>query len=103
MTGQDLMESGRALSSSSEQSLYIVQTRATSLLLSEAASVQTSSIHRPYGDLTEAINSPAPRILTIPHSISLLAVCEFSLSFWLFAFFSYSRYCFSALISSVFF
>jgi hypothetical protein len=24
-------------------------------------------------------------------------------SFWLFAFFSYSRYCFSALISSVFF
>jgi hypothetical protein len=78
MSGQDLMESGRALSSSSERSLYIVRTRATSLLLSEAVSVLTSSIHRPDGDPTEAINSLARRILTIPHSISLLAVCEFS-------------------------
>jgi hypothetical protein len=81
-----LMESGRALSSSSERSLYIVQTRATSLLLSEAASVRTSSIHRPDGDPTEAINSLAHRILTIPHSISLLAICEF-LAFCIFLIF----------------
>jgi hypothetical protein len=63
MSRQDLTESGRALSSSSERSLYIVRTRATSLLLSEAASVRTSSIHRPNGDPTEAIKTPARRIL----------------------------------------
>jgi hypothetical protein len=105
MSGQDLSESGRELSSSSERSLYIVRTRETSLLLSEAASVWTSSIHRPDGDPTEAIKTPAHLILTLPHKISLLAGCEFPLfvSFWLFAFFSYSRYCISALISSVFF
>jgi hypothetical protein len=63
-----------------------------------------SSTHHPDGDPTEAINSAACRILTIPHSISLLAGCEFPFcEFWLFAFFSYSRYCVSALISSVFF
>jgi hypothetical protein len=77
MSGQDLMESGRVLSSSSERSLYIVQMRATSLLLSEAASVLTSSTHRPDGDPTEAIKTPARHIFTIPHSISLLAGCEF--------------------------
>jgi hypothetical protein len=60
MFGQDLMESGHALSSSSERSLYIVRTCTTSLLLSEAASVRTSSNRDP----TEAINSPARRILT---------------------------------------
>jgi hypothetical protein len=104
MSGQDLMESGRALSSSSERSFYIVWTRATSLLLSEAASARTSSIHRPDGDPTKAINSPARRILTIPtQSHFWLFVSSLFVSFWLFAFFSYSRYCFSALISSVFF
>jgi uncharacterized membrane protein len=86
MSGQDLMESRRALSSSSEQPLYIVRTGAASLFLSEAASVRTSSTHRPDGDPTEAINSPARRILTIPHSISLLAVCEF-LAFCIFLIF----------------
>jgi hypothetical protein len=102
MSGQDLMEFGRALSSSSERSLYIVRTRATSLLLPEAASVRTSSIHRPDGGPTEAINSPARRILTIPHSISLLAVCEFSfcelLAFCIFLIFQvlfFSPYLFS--------
>jgi hypothetical protein len=85
--------------------VIIVRTRATSLLLSEAARVRTSSIHRLDGDPTEAIKTPARRILTLPHKISLLAGCEFPLfvSFWLFAFFPYSRYCVSALISSVFF
>jgi hypothetical protein len=84
MSGQDLMESRRALSSSSERSLYIVRTRATSLLLSEAASVRTSSTHRLDGDPTVAINSPARRILTLPHSISLLAV-------WVFGFLHFSH------------
>jgi hypothetical protein len=105
MSGQDLMESGRALSSSSERSLYIVRTRATSLLLSEAVSVLTSSIHRPDGDPTEAINSLARRILTIPHSISLLAVCEFFfcefLAFCIFL--SYFRYFSSLFLFSFFF
>jgi hypothetical protein len=55
MSGQDLTESRRALSSSSERSLYIVWTRATILLLFEAASVRTSSIHHPDGDPTAAI------------------------------------------------
>jgi hypothetical protein len=105
MSGQDLTEFGRALSSSSERSLYIVRTRATNLLLSEAASVRMSLTHRPDGDPTEAIKTPARRILTLPHKISSLAGCEFPLfvSFWLCAFFSYSRYCVSALIYSVFF
>jgi hypothetical protein len=58
-------------------SLYIVRTRATSLLLFEATSIRTSSTHRPDGDPTEAINIPACRILTLPHKISLLAGCEF--------------------------
>jgi hypothetical protein len=100
MSGQELMESVRTLSSLSERSLYIVRTRATSLLLSEAASVRTSSIHRPDGDPTEAINSPAHRILTIPHSISLLAVCEF-LAFYIFL--SYFRYFSSPFLFSFFF
>jgi hypothetical protein len=47
MSGQDLTESGTVLSSSSERSLYIVR---------------TSSIHRPEGDPTEAIKTPARRI-----------------------------------------
>jgi hypothetical protein len=106
MSGQDLMESGRALSSSSKRSLYIVLTCVTSLLLSEAASVQTSSIHRSDGDPTEAINSPARRILTIPHSISLLAICELSfcefLAFCIFLIFQvlfFSPYLFSFLFT----
>jgi hypothetical protein len=69
MSGQDLTESGRAMSSSSEQSLYIVRTHATNLLLSEAASVRTSSIHRPNGDPTEAIKTPARHIHSLPHKI----------------------------------
>jgi hypothetical protein len=69
MSGQDLTESGLALSSSSEQSLYIVRTRATSLLLFEAASVRTSSIHRPDRDSTEAIKTPARHIHSLPHKI----------------------------------
>jgi hypothetical protein len=73
-SGQDLTESGRALSSSSERSLYIVRMRATSLLLSEPASVWTSSIHRLEGDSTEAIKTPARRIL--PHTPQ-------NLNFWL--------------------
>jgi uncharacterized membrane protein len=106
MSGQDLMESGRALSSSSERSLYIVRMRATSLLLSEATSVRMSSIHRPDGDPTEAINSPARRILTIPHSISLLAVCELSFCvflafciFLIFHIFFFNPYLFSFLFT----
>jgi hypothetical protein len=59
---------------------------------------------RPDGDPTEAINSPARRILTIPHSISLLAVYEFSfcefLAFCIFL--SYFRY-FSSLFLFSFF
>jgi hypothetical protein len=74
MSGQNLTESGCTLSSSSERSLYIVRTRATSLLLSEATSVRTSSIHRPERDPTEAIKTPARRIL--PHSPQ-------NLNFWL--------------------
>jgi len=85
-------------------SLYIVRTRETSLLLSEVASVRTSSTHHPDGDPTKAINSPAPCILTIPHSISLLTVCEFSfcefLAFCIFL--SYFRY-FSSLFLFSFF
>jgi hypothetical protein len=69
MSGQDLTESRLVLSSSSERSLYIVWTRATSLLLSEAASVRTSSIHRPDGDPTEAIKTPARHIHSLPHKI----------------------------------
>jgi hypothetical protein len=93
MSGQDLTEFGCALSSSSERSLYIVRTPATSLLLSEGASVRTSLTHLPDGDPTEAIKTPARRILTLPHKISSLVGCEFPLfvSFWLCAFFSYSR------------
>jgi hypothetical protein len=105
MSGQDLTESGRPLSSSSERSLYIVRTGAASLLLFEVASVRTSSIHRPDGDPTEAMKTSARRILTLPHKISLLAGCEFLLfvSFWLFAFFSYSKYCvFSPYLFSCF-
>jgi len=106
MSGQDLMESERALSSSSERSLYIVRTRATSLLLYKAASVRTSSIHCPDGEPTEAINSPARRILTIPHSISLLAVCDLSfcvfLAFYIFLIFQvffFNPYLFSFLLT----
>jgi hypothetical protein len=50
--------------------LYIVRTHATFLLLSEAASVRTSSIHRPDGDPTAAIKCPDRRFLFIPHKIS---------------------------------
>jgi hypothetical protein len=46
MSGQDLTESGRALSSSSERSLYIVRTRVTIMLLSKAASVRTGTPQR---------------------------------------------------------
>jgi hypothetical protein len=75
MSGQDLMEFGRALSSSSERSLYIVRTRATSLLLSKAASVRTSSIHRPDGDPTVTIKTPAA-FPSYPTKSELLAACE---------------------------
>jgi hypothetical protein len=104
MFRQDLTVSGRALSSSSERSLYIVQTRATSLLLSEAASVRTSSIHRPDGDPTEAIKTPAHHISSYPTKSDLLAACELFVfvSFWLFAFLSYFRY-FSSLFLFSFF
>jgi len=74
MSGQDLEKSGCALSSSPERSLYIIRTRVTSLLLFEAESVRTSSIHRPDGDPTEAIKTPAHRIL--PHTPQ-------NLNFWL--------------------
>jgi hypothetical protein len=50
-------------------SLYIVRMRATSLLLFEAASVRTSSIHRPDGDPTVAIKTPALHIHSLPHKI----------------------------------
>jgi hypothetical protein len=70
-SGQDLTESGRALSSSSERSLYIIPTRATFLLLSEAASVRTSSIHHPDGDPIAAIKCPDRRFLFIPHKIRI--------------------------------
>jgi hypothetical protein len=76
ISGHDLTESGRALSSSSERSLYIVRTRVTSLLLSEAASVRTSSIHRSDGDPTEAIKTPTSRISSYPTKSELLAACE---------------------------
>jgi hypothetical protein len=69
MSGQDLTESRHALSSSSERSLYIVRTRAIFLLLSEAASVRTSSIHRPDGDPTVTIKCPDRRFLFVPHKI----------------------------------
>jgi hypothetical protein len=93
MSGQDLTDSGRALSSSSERSLYIVRTRATILLLSEAASVRTSSIHCPDGDPTEAIKTPARRISLYPTKSYLLAACELFVfvSFWLLVFLSYLR------------
>jgi len=106
MSGQDLTESGRALSSSSERSLYIVRTRATSLLLFEAASVRTSSIHRPDGDPTKAIKTPARGI----HSLPPQNHC-----FWLFVsyvgfkflacciFLSYFRYFSSLFLFSFFF
>jgi hypothetical protein len=104
MSKQDLTESGCALSSSSERSLYIVRTRATSLLRSEAASVQTSSIHRPDGDPTEAIKTPARRIFSYPTKSDLLAACELFVfvSFWLFAFLSYFRYFSSRFLFSFF-
>jgi hypothetical protein len=104
MSGQDLTESGRALSLSSERSLYIVWTRATNLLLSEAASVWTSSIHRSDGHPIEAIKTPARRISSYPTKSDLLAACELFVfvSFWLFAFLSYFRY-FSSLFLFSFF
>jgi len=85
-------------------SLYIVRTRVTSLLLSEAASIRTSSTHCPDGDPTEAINSPTRRILTIPHSLSLLVGCEFPfcefLAFCIFLIFQVM--CFSPYLFSFF-
>jgi hypothetical protein len=76
MSGQDLTESGRALSSSSERSLYIIRTRATSLLLSEVVSVRTSSIHRPDGDPTVAIKTLLAAFPSYPIKSKLLAACE---------------------------
>jgi hypothetical protein len=87
------------------RAVIIVRTRATSLLLFEAASVRTSSIHRPDGDPTEAINSHARRILTLPHKISLLVGCEFPfcefLAFCIFLVFQVL--CFSPYLFSFFF
>jgi hypothetical protein len=99
MSGQDLTESGPALSSSFERYLYIVRTRTTFLLLSEAASVRTSSIHRPDGDPTEAIKCPDRRILFIPHKISFFWLFMSKVGFKFLAFciyLSYFRY-FSSL------
>jgi len=105
MSGQDLTESRRALSSSSERSLYIVRTRATFLLLSEAASVRTSSIHRPDGDPTTAIKCPNLRFLFIPHKIIIFGCLwvRLALSFWLFAYISHISGIFLVFLSSVFF
>jgi hypothetical protein len=64
--------SRQALASSSGWLLYIVRTHATCLLLSEAANVRTSSLHRPDGNSTAAIYCPDCRILsTLPHTIPL--------------------------------
>jgi hypothetical protein len=52
------LTSGQALASSFGRLLYIVQTRATYLLLSEAANVRTSSLHRPDGDPIATIKTP---------------------------------------------
>jgi hypothetical protein len=90
MFRQDLTESGRALSSSSERSLYIVRTRVTSLLLSEAVSVRTSSIHRPERDPTEAIKTPTRRISSYPTKSEFLATCELFV-FEFFGFFHFSH------------
>jgi hypothetical protein len=90
MSGHDLTESGHARSSSSERSLYIVRTHATILLLSEAASVRTSSIHRPDGDPTEVIKTPARRISSYPTKSELLATCELFV-FEFFGFLHFSR------------
>lgn len=67
--------------------LYIVRTRATCLLLSEAASVRTSSIHRPDRDPTVALKCPNRRChSSIPHKIpSFDTLWVFS---WVFGVFS---------------
>jgi len=71
-SGKDLIASGRTWPASGGRLRLIVWTRATSLLISEAARVRTVLIHHPDGDPTEAINSPARRSLsTIPHKIPL--------------------------------
>jgi hypothetical protein len=73
--------SRRALASSCGRLLYIVRTRATSLLLSEAARVRTSLKHSPDGDPTVAIKGPDRRsILHTPHNPSfwqlVSKICE---------------------------
>jgi len=103
MSRQDLTESRRALSSSSERYLYIVRTRATFLLLSEAASVQTSSIHRPDRDPTTAIKCPDCRFLFLPHKIRFfwLFVSKVGFKFLIFCIYlSYFRYFSSLFIFS---
>jgi hypothetical protein len=106
MSRQDLTEFGRALSSSSERSLYIVWTRATVLFLSEAASVRTSSIHCPDGDPTATIKCPDRRILFIPHKIRFFGCLwvRLALSFLAFCIYlSYFRYFSSLFLFSFFF
>jgi hypothetical protein len=105
LSEQDLTESGRALSSSSEQYLHIVRTRATFLLLSEVASDRTSSIHRPDGDPTTAIKCPDHRFLFIPHKIRLFGCLwvRLALNFWHFAYISHISGIFLVFFSSVFF
>jgi hypothetical protein len=88
--------------------LYIVRTRATCLLLSEAANVRTSSLHRPDGNSTSAIYCPDRRILsTLPHTIPLFGCFRVkSVSFLIFLLLllvllliiSHSRYVFNCFL-----
>jgi hypothetical protein len=70
------LTSGQGLAYSSGRRLYIVRTRVTCLLLSEVASVLTSSLHHPDGDPTATIITPDCRTLSLPHKIWFLAACE---------------------------
>jgi hypothetical protein len=66
------LTSGRARPTSGERLRLIVQTRGTSLLISEAARVRTALIYRPDGGPTEAIYIPQIASHSIlPHKILL--------------------------------
>jgi hypothetical protein len=100
--------SEQALASSSGRLLYIVRMRVTCLLLSEAANVQTSSLHRPDENSTAAIYWPDRRILsTLPHTIPLFGCFRVkSMSFLIFLLLllvllliiSHSRYVFNRFL-----
>jgi hypothetical protein len=101
--------SGQALASSSERLLYILRTHATCLLLSKAANVRTSSLHRPDGNSTAAIYCPDRRILsTLPHSIPLFGCFRVKyVSFLIFlllllVLISHSRYVFNRFLCNFF-